>query len=160
MAKLNVYALRRPKKEIKTFKITDDSNPDAEFTVTIREPDLPTILNLEKTQQEKIDFYLTPNKEGDTPQLPPIDGEFIKLTDELIQLVCLIQGLQYGPEEDKLTFEEIAILLHTMEAGMLALLVEVNKIAEKFSEILSNPTGAVMIPQSQSSPNNSTVTLS
>lgn len=148
--KTPVYGLRRPKKELFLFEITDESNPDVTVRITLIQPTIPRLMKVAESITFYTDFYMTPDKEsGECPQIVA-DGEVIELTEDLIELICGIVGLQ---ERLVYNFEEIAILTVTMEEGMLQVIGRAKELATKFAALMKNPTQAAIPPLSVSTIN-------
>lgn len=160
MSKINVYSLKRPKKERKSFIIKDPNNPGVEVHFTILEPNMTRALNIEKIQNDAYQQYIVPNKDGERMGLMPIDGEVIDMTEELISIASAMYGLQPDDLGDsKYSLEEIIVLIHTMEEGMICLLSEVKALMARFQDLLENPTQAVITPLLPSSQEPITDTL-
>ena len=150
MAKISVWGLKRPQRKSTRIEVTDDSNPGQTFTFTLREPTLPIMIDVGNLIEDKTKLYITGEGLPEKASLPLIEGIPIELKDETLQLACAITILQDGDETEKYTFEEVLVLIETMEKGMLGLISYAKDILTKYVELIENPIGAVIIPQSES----------
>lgn len=158
MSKINPYSLKRPKKNIYHFEITDEANPGVVVKLSLRQPDIPIMTRLSSLIDEKTDLYFK-TVEGEILPLPIVDGEPIDLNPEYLHLCCAIHCMQCQPPDDRFTVEELIALTETMPSGMMEIVGKVKELTAEFMRVVENPTRAVITPQSQDTLVNSVDTL-
>jgi len=114
MPKPNVYALNRPKPDIRAVTLKSDGNED--ITISVRR--LP-LLEFTDATRDKAEAYAAQyihgnwlDDDGDEIEnpmtLPPVGGEPVFVTDATCRTLAVIEASQVS--DDPFTFEELAAI--------------------------------------------------
>lgn len=151
MPKVSVFGLEKRRVDTRVFRFSPDVDNGQEITFTIKPPDIPTMVGVSSLVEHYRDFYLS-GVPGNRPEIFGPNIGNVKLTEDLISLVCVIYALQDCPEDEKYSFEEIVLLTVAASDGMKLVINEVNALREEFEKLVENPTIAAELPPLESTP--------
>jgi hypothetical protein len=153
MAKINAFNLKRPKRDMVTF-IVQEPGEDQVLELSFISPVTSVLIEIGRVIEEKKTYYTTPilvdGVSAGIPELPYIEGIKIPYSEELIQLACSMKCLQADlSPENAYTVEDFVIFMEAFPTGMVSVMNWIEKATERFSSVTTNPTGAVIMPQSE-----------
>lgn len=123
--KPNPFALRRPSRTIREVTLTDSNQPDISINFRLRALDVLDGANADSLSKEYVQKYIT---EG--LAFPPIDGEIVSLSPEVILMACTLYYSQCGEDADKFTVEELIAFAVTLPEIWQQLIVICNDLIE------------------------------